>query len=240
MTSLAELRFFTTPEHDCSYLDGKQTVAIFVDPVSEVDTRLYSKLSMLGFRRSGAHIYRPHCPDCAACVPLRILTQHFQPTRKHRRICNRNRELNRVCRQPRVTDEYFLLYEKYINHRHAGGDMYPAEVDQFQSFLVEGRPEAVFYEIRDKDKLLAVAVADGLDDGLSAIYTFFDPEYEKQSLGTLAILDLIEESRKQGKPYLYLGYWIKDCRKMSYKTEFMPSQMFLNDQWLATEEPLIS
>lgn len=232
MTSLSQLRFFATPEHDCSYLEGKQAVTLFADPLARIDTRLYTNLLAAGFRRSGNHIYRPHCPNCAACISVRILVDDFQPRRIHRRIYAKNQNLSWQAREPRATGEYFTLYDRYISQRHADGDMYPAELDQFSSFLVDGRPEAMFYEMRDSNKLLGVAVADTLDDGLSAIYTFFDPDYEKHSLGTLAILKLIDQCRKMNLNYLYVGYWIEECRKMNYKTEFKPLQIYYHNQWL--------
>ena len=137
---------------------------------------------------------------------------------------------------PRLTDEYFALYRLYIDTRHADGDMYPANVDQFQSFLVDGRPEATFFEFRANGTLLAVAVVDELMDGLSAIYTFFDPDCGKRSLGVFAVLWLIEETRRLGLQHLYLGYWIKECQKMSYKMDYKPIEMFINNYWIVVTD----
>ncbi len=134
-----------------------------------------------------------------------------------------------------MTDEFFDLYDRYINARHADGDMYPASVDQFESFLVNGRPEASFYSFRDGEKLLAVTVADELDDGLSAIYTFFDPLETKRAPGVFAILALIQEADNLGLDYLYLGYWIKQCQKMSYKMDYKPIELYVNNDWVGIE-----
>ena len=159
MTSLTELRFFTTPAHDCSYLDDKQAITLFVDPLARVDKNLYSDLSAVGFRRSGSHLYRPYCQGCSACIPVRVPVSRFSLKRRHRRVLKANGQLvmNRV--PPATSDEYFDLYDRYIAARHNDGDMYPASKDQFESFLVQGRPEAAFYEFRDGDALVAVAVA---------------------------------------------------------------------------------
>lgn len=237
MTSLSELRFFTTPAHDCSYLDGREAITLFVDPLATIDKRLYSALSEVGFRRSGNHIYRPYCQNCSACIPVRVPVNIFEKTRRHRRIWKRNSDLTVTRVMPALTDEYFDLYQRYINLRHADGDMYPADYEQFRSFLVEGRAEAVFFEFRDaRGELLAVAVVDELTDGLSAIYTFFDPEDTRRSLGVFAVLWLIEHGRMEQYSHLYLGYWIKQCQKMSYKMDYKPLEMFVNDHWLAVTE----
>lgn len=232
MTSLAELRFFTTPAHDCSYLEGKKAITLFADPLARIDKDLYSSLSAVGFRRSGNHIYRPYCQDCNACIPVRVPVRQFGLKRRHRRVLKANTGVQVKPVKPELTSEYFDLYERYISTRHADGDMYPASRDQFQSFLVEGRPEASFYEFRDGEKLLAVAVADELNDGLSAIYTFFEPEMPERSLGVMAVLRLIEMTQSMGLEHLYLGYWIRQCQKMSYKMDYKPLQLYVNNSWV--------
>lgn len=232
MTSLSELRFFTTPAHDCSYLDDRQAITLFVDPLARIDTDMYSSLSAVGFRRSGNHIYRPYCQTCTACIPVRIPVVNFQPKRRHNRVLNKNDDVVIKQKAPSVNDEYFDLYKKYIDARHADGDMYPAEIEQFESFLVNGRPEAIFFEFRAKGDLLAIAVADKLNDGLSAIYTFFDPEKEDRSPGVLAVLHLIKETRRLKLDFLYLGYWIKQCHKMNYKMDYKPIELYVNNHWI--------
>ena len=234
MTSLSELRFFTTPKHDCSYLPEEQAVTIFADPLATIDTSTYTSLSAAGFRRSGSHIYRPYCASCNACVPARVPVKTFVQRRKHKRVMKRNQDIEVQKTAPELRNEYFELYERYINERHADGDMYPADMKQFESFLVKGRKEATFYEFRDKDKqLLAVAVADRLLDGFSAIYTFYDSNDRSRSLGGYAILWLIEEARRLNLNNVYLGYWIKDCQKMNYKTEYKPIELFIRNKWIS-------
>ena len=231
MNSLSDLRFFTTPAHDCSYLDDKQAITLFADPLAPIDKNLYSRLSAVGFRRSGTHIYRPYCQSCTACIPVRIPVARFSLRRTQKRVTRANADLQVLKKQPTFTDEYFNIYARYINERHADGDMYPATQDQFQSFLVDARPETGFYEFRDANKLLAVAVADELNDGLSAIYTFFDPDERRRALGVHAILWLIEEAGRKNLSYLYLGYWIKQCQKMNYKMDYKPIELYVNNNW---------
>jgi arginyl-tRNA--protein-N-Asp/Glu arginylyltransferase len=228
---LADMHFFTTPAHDCSYLDGKQATTLFADPHADIDTALYSALSAIGFRRSGSHIYRPHCQACQACVPVRVVVNECRLNRRQKRIWKKNLDLDVYIKPPMLTNEYYDLFERYIHQRHADGDMFPADREQFQSFLVNGRVEARFVEFRLAGRLLAVAVMDILDSALSAIYTFFDPAEAQRSLGTLAVLWQIEECHRQTKNWLYLGYWIDECQKMNYKSEYTPQERYINNRW---------
>lgn len=232
MTSLSELRFFTTPAHDCSYLDDQKAITLFVDPLASIDTDIYTSLSAAGFRRSGTHLYRPYCQTCSACIPVRVLVSDYHFKRRHKRVMVKNQDIKIRQIEPVNSEEHFLLYRKYINARHADGDMFPASVEQYESFLVDGRPEAVFIEFRTPENLLAVAVADRLNNGLSAIYTFFDPDMEDRSPGVFAILSLIEETKKQSLDYLYLGYWIKQSQKMNYKMDYRPLELYVDNQWI--------
>lgn len=233
--SLAELRFFTTPAHDCSYLDDKQAVTLFADPSAHVDKDLYSKLSSIGFRRSGNHIYRPYCQSCSACIPVRIPVRFFKLKRRFQRVLKRNADVTLKKVSPELRDEYFSLYDRYLAARHSDGDMFPTSRDQFQSFLVAGKFKSHFIEFRISERLLAIAVIDELNDGLSAVYSFFDPDEEKRAPGILAILRLIEETKRLRLNYLYLGYWVKQSSKMSYKLDFKPIELYINNKWISTE-----
>lgn len=232
MTSLSKLRFFKTPAHDCSYLPGRQATTLFVDPSAEVGTDLYTALSSAGFRRSGEHIYRPYCDGCTACIPVRVPAQEFRLARRQKRNLKANLDVVVKTQLPYFSEHYYKLYERYITDRHSDGDMYPPSRDQFNSFLVEGRKEALFFELTVEKVLVGVAVVDQLNDGLSAIYTFFEPGFSDRALGNFAVLWIIEETRRRGLPYVYLGYWIKQCQKMSYKMDYQPLQMFINNQWI--------
>lgn len=237
MSSLKTLVFFATPEHHCSYLADRHATTMFVDPRAHIDRRLYSQLTALGFRRSGSHYYRPHCESCNACIPVRIPVRRFQPDRAQRRNWRDNEDLQLRAVPARYTEEYYQLYERYINQRHSDGDMYPPSREQFSSFLVEGGVDGFYLEMREQGRLIGLGVVDALDDGLSAIYTLFEPEAHHRGLGTLAVLWQIEEARRRGLSHLYLGYWIKACRKMSYKRRFRPLEILKDGHWqdLATE-----
>lgn len=233
MTDLAATKFFVTPQHKCSYLPRQDAVTLFADPKASVDPQLYSELSELGFRRSGNYLYRPHCKQCAACIPVRIPVDAFRATRKQRRVLKRNADLE-VSRLPaRNTAEHYELYERYIASRHRDGDMYPPTPEQFSSFLLSDWSHTSFIEFRLGGRLLGVAVCDEMPVGLSAVYTFYDPTEASRSIGVLAVLVQIREAARMGLPALYLGYWIKECQKMNYKTEYHPLEMYINNQWTA-------
>lgn len=232
MTDLAHLKFYATQPHQCSYLPDEQAVTLFLDPHQRIDDHTYSRLSELGFRRSGEHLYRPHCGQCQACIPARIPVVDFTPSSQQQRIYKRNRDLQVETVRPLMTDEIYQLYARYIEARHADGDMFPPSQEQFRSFLVSQDEFCEFNTFRLDGRLLAVAVTDRLGNGLSAVYTFFDPGESRRSLGRYAILWQIEEARRAGLPAIYLGYWIRNCRKMSYKTEYRPLEMLVNQRWI--------
>ena len=236
MSNLRTLVFFATPPHNCSYLPDREATTMFVDPRANIDKKLYSQLTALGFRRSGSHYYRPHCEHCNACIPVRLKTAEFQPDRSQRRVMKKNADLQCAMVPARFSEEYYTLYSRYINERHSDGDMYPPSREQFTSFLVEGATDSWFLEMRLEDRLVGLAAVDVLDDGLSAIYTVFAPELEHRSPGTFAILWQIEEARRRGLPHLYLGYWIKECRKMNYKTRFQPIEALRDGHWRTMDD----
>ncbi len=230
-SSLRDIKVYTTYPHSCSYLDDQEATTLFVDPRQPVDKALYSQLSALGFRRSGDHIYRPHCARCEACIPARIPVCEFTRSRGQKRIWQRNQDLRIVCTDEISDEEAFDLYRRYISVRHSDGDMYPPEREQFEAFLKSVWGCTRYFRFYDKATLVAVAVVDALEDGLSAIYTFFDPEVAKRSLGVYAILWEVEQTRELGLEYLYLGYWIKNCQKMAYKSDYRPLQVYVKNRW---------
>lgn len=232
MTSLARLKFYATQPHACSYLPNEQATTLFLDPSQPMDVKVYAELSDLGFRRSGDHLYRPHCQRCNACIPARIPTAGLQLNRQQKRILKRNADLSITGVRPAFTEEYYQLYSNYIEQRHFDGDMYPPSREQFQMFLVRDLPFSRFYEFRLGSRLLAVAVTDVLPNGLSAVYTFYDPSEERRSLGRYAILWQVQEAERLDLNAVYLGYWIKNCRKMNYKTEYRPIELLINQRWV--------
>ena len=231
-SSLRDLKVYTTYPHSCSYLRGQEATTLFVDPRTPVSGTLYSQLSLLGFRRSGSHLYRPNCGNCSACIPARIPVNRFEPRRNQRRCWRQNGDLEVRELEDIQNDEAFDLYCRYIEGRHHDGDMYPPSREQYHSFLSSEWGVTRFYGMYEEGELVAVAVADELDDGLSAIYTFYDPEQHPRSLGTFAVLWQIEQARQLERDYLYLGYWIKECQKMAYKIQFRPLELYINGNWV--------
>lgn len=235
MSDLSSIRFFSTQPHECSYIEGEQATSIFVDPDLDINQALYSQLSSLGFRRSGQHLYRPHCEDCSACIPTRLPVEDFAPNRQQKRCLKRNKDLKTHFVTELNLERHYPLYERYICLRHNDGDMYPPTTEQFQSFLSSQWGSAEYLEVTLGDKLLGVAVTDRLDDALSAIYTFFDPDYDKHSLGVFCLLRQIQEAQTRGLQHLYLGYWIESCKKMRYKTDYRPIQLLSSGCWQEAE-----
>ena len=234
MTDLDKLKFYRTHEHDCSYLPDRQAMTLFADPEANLNNPLYSQLTHLGFRRSGEFIYRPHCQHCQACIPVRLQIDHFKPSRSQKRIIKKNRDLQVRIQTPRFEPAYFTLYQRYIAARHADGDMYPATEAQFQSFLLSRANQMAATQVAEfylADQLVAMAFFDTIDDGLSAIYTFFEPDMAERSLGSFAILWQIEHCLSLDLPYLYLGFWIASCDKMKYKNQFQPLEYLIAQQW---------
>ncbi|WP_114417769.1 arginyltransferase [Marinospirillum perlucidum] len=227
------LRFYQTMPHTCSYLPNREATTLFLDPQQPLTQDVYDSLSQVGFRRSGRHLYRPHCQNCNACQSVRIRAEDFQPNRQQRKVWNRNQDLTTWVVEAQFKEEYYDLYEHYLEVRHADGDMYPPSVDQFRSFLLLNASWARLVEFRDPDhRLLAVAAMDRLNAGLSAIYTFYAPEEKRRSLGVYAILWQIELAKKLNLPHVYLGYWIQDCQKMNYKQNYQPLEILQQQEWV--------
>ncbi len=235
---LSRLAFYATQPHECSYLDDRSAITLFVDPEAEKNATDYALLSHYGFRRSGNHIYRPHCSSCHACVAIRVPVEKFVPNRNQRRNLQSNKDLTVRAVNARYCDEHYELYERYLGARHQNGGMDNTSPSQYTDFMFSSWAETKLFEIRQHRQLLAVAVVDYMDNGLSAVYTYYDPEHRKRSLGRYAVLFEVEEARRQNLAWLYLGYWIKNCRKMVYKDEFQPVEYFHNGKW-STEKPHI-
>ncbi len=215
----------------CSYLPDRQSASLFANPYDPPSQSLYNHLIQVGFRRSGDLIYRPDCELCCQCISVRLRVCEFVLRRRFRRILNKNRTMKTVVAEPKITDEYFDLYLRYLKHRHPGGSMEASGEEDFTSFLVSRWNKSLFLEMRLNDRLIAVAVTDILMNGLSSVYTFFDPEESSRSPGYHAIVQQIELTRQNALPYLYLGYWIGDSPKMSYKADFQPLEYFYKNRW---------
>ena len=229
------LQFYLTAPYPCSYLPDHVARSQVAAPSSLIDTGVYSELVRLGFRRSGQHVYRPRCDTCRACVASRLPVAEFEPSRTQRRCLSRNADL-RLRLLPLAFDEsHYRLYRRYQAARHAGGGMDQDDREQFRGFLLQSRVDSVLAEFSLDGEVVMVALIDKLIDGLSAVYTFFDPVLEKRSLGTFGVLTQINLAREIGLPYLYLGYWIEACGKMAYKRHYQPLEGLLDGRWQRLE-----
>ena len=229
---MARINLYQTPEHECPYLEDRISVTQFIDPERTPDIDLYTQLTHYGFRRSGDHIYRPSCPECDACQSIRLPVMDLKLTKSQKRVRNSGRGFEVRVTRAVSSDEHYALYERYINERHKDGDMYPPSRELYDNFLLSEWAESFYLEIRNNDQLIACAVFDKLHDGYSAVYSFFEPDYPKLSLGTLCIIKQMELIQTEGLLYLYLGYQIDGCRKMNYKTRFKPYQIYQDGLWL--------
>lgn len=228
---LNTLRCFVTVDSECSYLENHHSRNLVIDPEFDVDTELLGGLLNNGFRRSGESIYRPHCDPCQECQSLRVLVSQFQASRNQRRCLKKNQTLEHREHDGSFNEQHYALYCRYIKSRHPGSTMEDPSKESFIEFLTSRHVDTRFHEFYLDDKLVTVAVTDHTPLGLSAVYTFFEPELQHLGLGTYAILWQIERCRQLGLPWLFLGYWIKNCAVMSYKNKFKPAESFQNNQW---------
>ncbi len=228
---LRELAFYASPERACGYLSELQSMSLFADPTAVISNRLYSRLALYGFRRSGQYLYRPACPGCDSCVPMRIPVADFRPRRSQRRCLARNRDLKVRVVEPGFREEHFRLYRRYIRSRHPGGGMDDPDPERYVSFLTSPWSDTRFHEFRLGTRLMAVAVVDHMEQGISAVYTYFEPDVPERGLGIYAILRQIEAARCDGHPWVYLGYWIPECDKMRYKEQFRPFEVYRDGAW---------
>lgn len=207
--------------HPCSYLPGREAAELFL-PVRLNDIATYQRLLEYGFRRAGMLFYRPDCPTCSACVPIRVPVERFRPSRSQRRVLRRNADVEIELGTPRSDDQRWELFVRYQRHQH-DGEMLRTRED-FERFLCESPIETVEMAYRIDGRLVGVGIVDVCPQALSSVYMYFDPVCARRSLGVFSGLCEIEECRRRGLPYWYLGYWIRGCRKMEYKDRFAPCE----------------
>jgi leucyl-tRNA---protein transferase len=235
---LQKLQFYVTTSYNCGYLPNKLAQSLIATPQHLVDAETYSSLIQQGFRRSGNFAYRPHCENCRECIPVRIILQDFIPNRSQKRAYKQHQNLVTTILPVAFYAEHYALYAAYQKARHTNDELNQDDnadendVEQYRHFLCETNVESVMVEFRENEQLKMVSVIDLVHDGISAVYTFYETSDAKASLGTFNVLWQIEWAKSLNFPYLYLGYWIKDSKKMAYKQNFMPLEKLIGNEWL--------
>lgn len=236
LPSFPLLQFYTTTPYGCSYLPGRIARSQVATPIRMIDSSIYSELVRAGFRRSGIFTYRPQCDMCNECQPVRLDIAQFVPNRSQRRALAQHTSLTVHDCGLTFHEEHYLLYRRYQAVRHPGGGMDQDSREQYVQFLLQTHVNSRLIEFRENGELRMISIIDVLDDGISAIYTFYDCDIPHTSYGTFAILWQIAECQRAGLPWLYLGYWIRDSKKMAYKENFQPLNVLRNGQWQLLSE----
>ncbi len=229
---IATLQFYTTAPYSCSYLKDTVARSQVATPSHAINQTTYSNLVSKGFRRSGSFTYRPFCETCKQCVPVRINTESFSLKKSQKRAWKKHKNLSAKIFKPSFSQEHYSLYTKYQAVRHSGGGMDSDSKEQYKQFLLQSHVNSLLIEFREKNKLKMISIIDKLDDGVSSVYTFFDPENKGTSYGIYSIIWQIEYCRSLKLPHLYLGYWIKDSKKMSYKSKFQSLEGLIDGNWI--------
>ena len=239
---LTTLQFYATAPYDCSYLPNKTARSQVATPSHLINADVYNDLLNAGFRRSGLYTYRPYCDECKACVATRILVNQFTPSRSQRRAQKKHSGLEASVLNLGYQEEHYQLYQRYQSERHAGGDMDSDDQDQYMQFLLQSRVNSRIVEFRDgphdphPGRLRMVSMIDILEQGISSVYTFYDTSNTTVSYGSYSILWQIDQARILGLSYLYLGYYIRESNKMSYKIKYQPLEGLIDDHWQSLSE----
>jgi leucyl-tRNA---protein transferase len=239
---LTALHFYLTAPYPCSYLPDLLARSQVATPAMLISTPVYSELVQHGFRRSGTYTYRPHCDNCSACVPLRVMANAFTANRSQRRAWKQHANLDVTVHALQDCSEHYDLYQRYQSARHKDGGMDNDDRESYQNFLLQSNVDSLLVEFREPQihgkagALRMVSLIDLLNDGLSSVYTFYEPDLPQARFGVYNVLWQIELCRKLNLDFVYLGYWIEQSRKMSYKTDYQPAQGLINGTWQALDK----
>ena len=234
-------QFYVTAPQKCPYIKGKVERKLFTALYGRNSVKLNDDLSLQGFRRSQKVLYRPLCSNCSACLSIRVKVNEFQNSKSQKRVISKNKGIERIEKKPEATDEQYQIFKKYLNHRHLNGGMSDMDALEFSSMIEETNVDSQIFEYwkiinSEKKELVAVCLTDTNNDGLSMVYSFYDPQYNTNSLGKFMILDHISLTKSRNLNYLYLGYWIRQNSKMGYKSNYFPAEVYYKNEWKEISE----
>ena len=230
-TSFKKIKFYTTTEYNCSYIDKMDAQSLVVTPYKSINQNTFQDLIEKGFRRSGQYIYKPNCKSCTACIPIRLSVKKFLPSKTQKRTYKKHGYFKIREAPLSFKKNHFDLYLKYQNKRHSFINNEQNNLDDYNDFLIKSNVKSKLIEFWDGDLLKIISIVDIVSDGISAVYTFYDPDDDKVSYGTYSIIWLINWCKAHQLKYIYLGYWIGECNKMKYKTNFKPYELYIKGYW---------
>ena len=228
---LEEIQFYVTTNYSCGYINGQDAQSIVATPYKNVNSKNFKSLISQGFRRSGQYVYKPNCKNCKACIPIRLLASNFKASRSQKRLKKYLNKLSVELLPLNFNEEHYNLYVNYQNKRHRNNDKSEDDVADYNDFLINSNVNSKLVEFRLNNQLKIITIIDIIDDGISAVYTFYDCSDQKLSLGTMSIIWLLEYCKKESLPFLYLGYWIYESQKMKYKINFKPYELMIEGVW---------
>tara|TARA_B100000787_G_C16149711_1_gene275994 strand:+ start:9 stop:734 length:726 start_codon:yes stop_codon:yes gene_type:complete len=229
--ALKKIQFYATSSYSCGYIQNREAQSIVATPYNRITSEIYSDLIKKGFRRSGQYVYKPNCNKCSACTPIRICAERFSLSKNQKRAFKKTSPLSFKILPLTFNKDHYALYVDYQNNRHRVQESTDSDEDDYNDFLIKSNVNSKIIEFRSDGILKVVTIVDFIDDGISAVYTFFDTKDKRKSFGTYSILWLMERCKEDKLKYLYLGYWIDECAKMEYKTNFMPYELLINNSW---------
>ena len=228
---LDSIQFYVTTKYSCGYIKHQSAQSLVATPYKKVNNKAYSNLIKQGFRRSGQYVYKPHCGNCQACIPIRLSVNNFSISRSQKRVKKTHSNIQAKVLPLKFNEEHYELYIQYQNNRHRSQNESEDDIADYNEFLIRSNVESKLIEFRLNNKLVMISIIDLLEDGVSAVYTFYNCRYKKNSFGTFSILWLIDYCINHGIPYLYLGYWINQSNKMRYKINFKPYELMIDSLW---------